>query len=733
MRTTRTTNDAIYDVFRDERDEACTRIVDALLRLESDPDALDGIAQEILRVAHGLKGAAFAAGFPITARFVHDLETCVSLLRRRGVPPDPIAVQALYDATDAIPKIVAGESGEVRVLDPHVATTFDALVAVFGSDVGLTPPELDERGTDEGGGSSDGSSSVRVPVGKLDRVLETAGELIAGRAVAAAFARTSETLVSNSSSLQRRIVDLAMSMRSLERSSGGEAIARARKSLEECAELATQLASEMSAYDDATRTERRVADTTLERLHDDVRALRLVPVGVAFGSFARLVRDVAAASEKSVEIVVEGSETEVDRDLLETVREAIAHLLRNAVVHGIESPAGRRAAAKPDKGRVTVSASTFGREARIEVVDDGGGIDPDAVASRAIEFGLTTSAEVTSFDAREKLELVFAPGFSTVDSVDSVAGRGVGLDAVRATASRLGGRVTVHSERGRGTRFVLELPVSRAAIDLVLVDASDALFAVPAAHVERIVRVEKKDVSRGDRGPSFEVDGRPVRIAHLSEVLGGRSKPLDDSLRPAILLRSASGSFAYIVDRILDHRQRLTKGLSEHLGSVPLVQGATVLADGTVVPILDVDGLVEASEGPAHDVVTSQESRAAVRKRRVLVVDDSITTRTLQKGILEAAGYDVVVATNGVEALEKLARGGIELVLSDVEMPKMDGIELAGRIKSDDRTKALPVVIVSSLGKPEDRERGLRAGADAYIAKGEFDQGALLETLRRLL
>jgi len=724
----------IEQIFREEREEASSRMVDALLRLESGSGSLEEETKEILRVAHGLKGAAFAAGFPTAARFLHDIETCVGRLRDGRAAVDSQSVQALYDAIDAIAPIVAAESGEARTVDPIVSASYEAMRSAFGDALELALPELTfDETVDAHDGHGDSGATVRIPVRKLDRVLETAGELIASRLVSSTRSRTSEGIVTNADELHRRLSELTGALRGLEKDVKGDAAIRLRRMMEDCVNQAQWLATETTTFDDALRVDRQAADGSLDRMHDEVRALRLVPVGTAFGSFARLVRDVATSVDKHVELFVEGAETEIDRDLLETVREAIAHLLRNAVVHGVESPADRKRAGKPDRGRIVLTASTFGREAHIDVRDDGRGIDAAAVSAHAVAMGLVAEEDAARLDSRAAMELLFAPGFSTAEEVGHVAGRGVGLDAVRSTANRLGGRVSVRSELGRGTKFSLDLPVSRAAVDLLLVRAGDETFAIPVSNVDRIVRIGKDQVAVGDSGPSFQIDGRPIRVFSLASIVGGKSTPLDEALRPAIVLRHGDATFAIVVEEIVDHRQRLTKALSEILGSLPLVQGVTVLSDGTVVPIVDIGGIaVAAIEGSASFAIASAAKIESAR-RRVLVVDDSITTRTLQKGILEAAGYEVIVATNGVEALEKLARGSIDLVLSDVEMPKMDGIELAGRIKANEKLKAIPVVIVSSLGKPEDRERGARAGADAYIAKGEFQQDALLSTLRRLI
>lgn len=722
----------ILHVFRDELDEGAAQMVDALLRVEANPESAAEPIREILRIAHGLKGAAFAAGLPRTARFVHDVETSVGSLIDSDRLGDASALQALYEAFDALAPHAAGEANDRDDVIRKPVAAHVSLAGTFGLELeDLSEPEPVVGSDGASGQAMDQGGSVRVAVGKLDRVLESASELAASRTAWAERANRAERMTEASTTLLGRLTELARQPR--ERESSHDRATAARRVVEECLEVARRLAADALAFEDEIRVGRQVDQGVLGRLQDDVRAMRLVPVGLAFASFARLVRDVSAEADRKVDLVVEGAETEVDRDLLETVREAVAHVLRNAVAHGIEAPAARVASGKSERGRVVVTASTHGRRARVEISDDGGGIDLEAVGRRAVALGLVDPEALPTLDDAARLELLFAPGFSTAESVSTYAGRGVGLDAVRTTAARLGGNVSVSTELGRGTRFVLELPVSRAAVELLLVESGGERFALPAASLVRILRVGRGNVAKADRGLALEVDGRPVRVFALADLLGGQSAPLDEIQRPTLLVRGHDGDVALVVDRVIDHRQCLTKSLGDHLEGLELVQGATVLADGEVVPVLDGEGLVSSAIRGSIDVRVVEDDRANRVKTRVLVVDDSITTRTLQKGILEAAGYEVVVATNGVEALERLAGGRIALVLSDVEMPKMDGIELATRIKSNEKTAKLPVVIVSSLGRAEDRERGLRAGADAYVVKGEFEQGALLETLRRLL
>jgi len=456
-------------------------------------------------------------------------------------------------------------------------------------------------------------------------------------------------------------------------------------------------------------------------------------VSGALAPFGRMVRDLGRGIGKQVGLRVVGGETEVDRDVLEAIKDPVMHLLRNAVDHGVETAEQRRKSGKPVEAPIEVRVRSRGGSLELEVADDGRGITSESVARVALERGLATAEQLSEMSEDSIRGFVFHDGFSTAREVSDVSGRGVGLAVVQSAVEKLGGRVALETNQGRGSCFKLVLPLNLATMRLLLVEAEAQTFAFPAAAVERVVRITPSAISLVDQGHAFELDGKPVPVFRLGENLGLESTPAQRERLIAVVLASSARRAAFIVDRIVDEQELVARSLGDHLKTLRNISGATVLSDGRVAPILNAGELLAgAISSRSGDFASSAEQRQQ-KSRRVLVVDDSVTTRTLEKSILEAAGYDVTVATDGVEALERLSRMSFDLVLSDVQMPRVDGLALVRAIRQDARLKALPVVLVSSLDSQEQRAAGLEAGADAYLSKGEFEQGLLLATLARFV
>ena len=481
---------------------------------------------------------------------------------------------------------------------------------------------------------------------------------------------------------------------------------------------------------DVRRLEHVAAD-----LHDSVRRLRLVPVGVALAGLPRLVRDTAAACGKQARLELVGDDTEVDRSVLEGISGALTHLVRNAVDHGLEGPAGRAAAGKPPVGTVTLRAREERGALILEVADDGAGIDVDAVRRRGVELGLVSAEQATAAG----LDLVFRPGFSTAGRITEVSGRGVGLDAVTATVESLQGSVALGTDPGSGTTFTVTLPLTLATTRSLLLRAGGHTLALPLATVSRVVRVDDEAVGRSGGRAALRGLGAPVALAELAAVLGlppgdgpaaGAPAPL------AVIAASGSTAAGVLVDEIRGEEEIVVTTLPAPLQRVRFTAGATILGTGEVVPVLHAGEVFRAAAGhlPAASAVAGAGAAAAPAGPKVVVVaDDSVTTRTLERVILESAGYEVRTAADGAQALALVQAGGCDAVVSDVQMPVLDGFALCERLRADARFRDLPVVLVTALGSRDDRERGVAVGADAYIVKGEFDQETLLATLRRLL
>lgn len=460
--------------------------------------------------------------------------------------------------------------------------------------------------------------------------------------------------------------------------------------------------------------ELETGEQLLDELQDSVIQMRTLPLSTITASFPRAIRDLATEEKKKVELSVSGDETQLDRVILTGISETIVHLLRNAVAHGIETPKEREAAKKSPIGRVELRAEPRGRMVAIQVVDDGRGVSPE-LASRARKEG-------------SLVEILAETGFSTAERVTEVAGRGVGLDAVKRHVESLGGDLEVQSEPGAGTEVTLLLPVTLALMRVLLLERGDHPFALPMTSVGRVVSVAET-TSLGDRR-ALDLEGQVVPLSDLAPLIGAAAPPLARR-PPAVVVESLGRRLALACDELLGEEEVVIKSLGAVLAETPGYLGAAILGDGRIALVLDPNRLLKA---PAEAMTLAQADHTEERAQaRVLVVDDQLSARELQRGILESAGYRVEVARDGREALRLVTElGDVEVVVTDVQMPVMDGFELLEAIRADEARGSLPVVIVTTLGDEASRRRGAEAGADAYIVKDEFDQRTMLETIERL-
>jgi two-component system, chemotaxis family, sensor kinase CheA len=457
----------------------------------------------------------------------------------------------------------------------------------------------------------------------------------------------------------------------------------------------------------------------LSELQDAALEMRMLPLSSITSRFPRVVRDLAVAEAKEVELHITGAETQVDRVLLEGLADAINHLLRNAIAHGVETPEARERAGKPRVARVTLHAEPRGDQVAIEVTDDGRGISTELSVEAARRGSL--------------VDVLAEAGFSTADKISTLAGRGVGLDAVKLQSESLGGRLELESAPGQGMRATLMLPVTLARFDALIVERGGQRFGVPIASVVEVVAVGA--ITNLDARPYLEVRGQAYPLSDLARTIHARVSDLAQ-VPQALLMGESAGRVAIVCDRTLGEEEVVVKSLGAMMTAVPGYLGAAILGDGGIMLILDPAYLVRNAARGSGAVQGGEAAAAPVLQAapRILVVDDQFIVREMERSILDAAGYRVRTACQGREALEAITSdGSFDLVVTDLQMPELDGLGLLAAIRSDPHHAMLPVVIVTSEGSDEDRRLGAEAGADAYIVKGEFDQQALLETVHRLV
>jgi chemotaxis protein histidine kinase CheA len=560
--------------------------------------------------------------------------------------------------------------------------------------------------------------SIRVNVEILDALGLLAGDLLVESARAGLRGEEVQALFERFSRLGDQLLKL---------NEHGHLEAAAR-------ELATRLENDLHLLrDDAFRFTRSHADGlntlhgNLTQMADHVAEARLVPLASVFEAFPRAARELAHAQSKHIEMVVENTNAGVDRSLVSDLRDALVHLMRNAIDHGIEGPDLRSTLGKPETGRVRLRARADGDMLHVEVEDDGRGIDPERLRAVAVQRRLLTEQQAANLSDREAMELLFRAGFSTRDEINETSGRGVGMDVVKKKVEALGGSVAVASRIGRGTTVSLRLPQSLALMRVLLIRMGDDVYGMPAADVEAVARFRPEDRLEIMGTLAVMHRGRPVTLSALGPLLGLNGGPRFDR-PPCVVVRHGEDRAALVVDGFVDEREVAVKPVGgDFMKGAPFVAGSAALEDGRIAVLLHVPDIMTEVRKLARPVTDG----AATRRLKVLLVDDSPIARATESALVRALGHTVEEAQDGEDGWTRLQADQYDLVLTDVQMPRLDGFSFTRRIKQSDYAK-VPVVILSSLASPEDKRRGLDAGADAYLIKGELGVESLALAIDRL-
>ena len=489
----------------------------------------------------------------------------------------------------------------------------------------------------------------------------------------------------------------------------------------------------LTQLDQSTAQYNMQLSTLADQLQDDISRMRMTPFETVIGGFQRVLRDLARDLGKQVQFDVIGAGVDIDKTVLDALRDPLLHLLRNAVDHGVEMPDVRERSGKSPVGHIQVIVEQRGSEIVIRVSDDGKGIDPNVVRVAITKNKILTESEAAALTDDEVRMYVFHPGLSTKQELTTLSGRGLGMDIVRDRVESLRGRVSLHSVMGEGTTTTINVPVSLTRIRCVLIQLGEQSFAIPSAMVIRMGEVNRDEVFTAEGREMLLINDRPTPLASLGSILDMATTNNDDVMK-IVTLQATDRIVTFEVDDLFSEQELVLKPLGPELARAPFVTGAALLGSGAVIIVLDVNDLVRQAIGttlPRRRVLITAPTTTQ-RRLRVLVVDDSITTRTLEKNILETAGFEVHVAMDGLEAWRMLPEHDFDVVISDVEMPNMNGLQLATQIKSS-QYRDVPIILLTSLAKPEQKEAGLRAGADAYLVKSRFDQGELLETIQAVL
>jgi two-component system chemotaxis sensor kinase CheA len=489
-------------------------------------------------------------------------------------------------------------------------------------------------------------------------------------------------------------------------------------------------------YEDSAKLE-----TVANELQSGIHSLRLLPFSTIFNLFPRTVRDLAKQQGKEVNLLLEGGDNSVDKRILEEMKDPLLHLLRNAIDHGIETPQERQKFGKPPTATIRLRGYQFGSTVSIEVSDDGRGLDVNAIKQAAMRQGIRSESELAQMSTAQIQALIFAPGFSTRTAVTEISGRGVGLDVVHDRVESLKGSIQVEFTPQKGCLFRITLNSSLFTTDALIVRVSEHPYAIPVQFVESMQLVSPQEVFTDGGSQTLSFEGESVSVAWLADLLGLRlqaptsTKALHAASKTlsCMILRIGSERLALLVDEILEQQDIVLRPQSQLLKRVRNISGATILGTGEVCMVLNPTDLFKSAHKAIISVTVQELARATQVKQKILLVEDSIPIRTQMKRILEAAGYEVTAAVDGEDGFNKLKGNTFAAVVSDVQMPNLDGLELVAKMRQLDQYKDLPVILVTTLASEEDKLQGHQVGANAYITKGDFEQGVLLDTLRSLI
>ena len=731
----------LREMFRAESLEHAQNIESGLIALERTPQSTP-LLDEVFREAHSLKGAARMLGLRDIQNLAHEIENLLDDARQGKLritsaevapqlqkldqiralvakavgasatpTPNETAPAAPDDAparTEATPAGRDAIGASTPLHDAHRPELNAGAVGLQNDDPDVSPPRPTDTMPVHGDFRID---TLRVESSRLDAVFRLSAELVVSKGHIAAWR----------SALEELIEDVAAFTPNQIRAENEQT--RLRASLDD---LRSRVNSDLARF-----------ETIVGELESGIRSLRLVPVSALLDQFPRMVHDLAHDSGKQISFRVEGASTVADKRIIEELKSPMMHLLRNCVDHGIESPQERLAAGKPASGTIEVLASQVPDAIIVTVKDDGRGIDLASIRNQAARRRMFTEDELRAMSDDEVRALILRPGFSTSRIITDVSGRGVGLDVVRASVERLRGSLSLESSPGKGTIMRMRLPVSLTATRAVLVHEWGQTYAIPAEDIAAVRRVRREELRIVEGRPCFYHDGQAVTPERLGRLLERGTEPAaQDGELHCVLLRSGTGLLALTVDTVTGIEEIVIKPNAEPLARVRNVSGFAILSSGQVCVVLNPSDLQRSIGLIARSASQSAQSVAGDAPKmvpRILLVEDSITTRTQERRILEAAGYDVETAVDGLDAWTKLSHARFDAVVSDINMPRMSGLELTEKIRAAAAHADLPVVLVTSRATEADRRRGLEVGADAYIAKPEFDQTLLLDSLARLL
>jgi two-component system sensor histidine kinase and response regulator WspE len=740
-------DDSMLELFRQETETQVAILNQGLLELEANPQSQEAL-ELLMRASHSIKGAARMVALDAIVHLAHRMEDCFVAAQNQIIPFGSDQIDVLLQSVDLLQALSQVSEGDLLAWIAEQSIAFDRCGEAIAT---LLPPDFVDRrsssivpvdqtsalsqSTNQDHVTVEASAApsdrvVRVTAENLNRIMGLAGESLVEANWLQPFADSFTALKVRQSELSRLLetIHAALANTAIDPDSQ-QVLNTARRKAQDCRELLTDRLGELELY--ARRT------TNLsDRLYREVIASHMRPFADGVQGFPRLVRDLSRQLNKQVKLEILGQSTPVDRDILKKLEAPLTHMIRNAVDHGIELPHEREAAGKPTEGTIRLEAFHRGGMLAITVSDDGRGTNLDQMRQRLVERNLVSPDAAAQLTEAELIEFLFLPGFSMAEQVTEISGRGVGLDVAKSMVQAVGGTIRATSQFRKGTSFHFQLPLTLSVVRTLMVEISHEPYAFPLARVDQIVKLDQTDIYTVEGRQYFTKDGQNIGLIAAHNVLElPEASPATEALC-VIVISDQANAYGLVVDRFLGERDLVVRPLDPRLGKVRDISASALMDDGSPVLIVDASDLVRSIDNMLNsgqfrpvDVNTAKRSE----RKRLLVVDDSITVREMTRKLLQNRGYDVDVAVNGMDAWTAIRSNQYDLVVSDIDMPRMNGIELVKQIKAHPKLNVLPVIIVSYRDRQDDRIQGMKAGADYYITKSSFHDDTLVNAVIDLI
>lgn len=738
----------MLDLFRTELDHNIRGLSDGLLALGDNVNDVK-ILENMMRASHSIKGAARLVGIDIVVKLAHAMEDCFVAAQTSKIVLDENSIDLALKCVDILKAIAqlssAEHAGWTETNGANVSSLIHALHSIkqgeklSASSAKATPAAHQDKTKSQAPGSEQAPAKhpesgnqdavVRVSATRINTLMSLAGEL----SVSSHWIRGYSDDMRNLKKKHNDLIDTIDRLRNvLEERHLTDLESNLLSSMQTRAEnYRESLTEQLINLDDFDRR----SSLLTRRMNHEIIASRMRPFRDATQGYKRMVRDISRSLNKKVALLIRGEDTQVDREILDKIEAPINHMIRNAIDHGIEMPQDRVNAGKPEQGTIILEAKHNAGRLSISVSDDGRGVDIEMLRRKVLDRNLVSKTMADNLSKSELLDFLFLPSFSTRDEVTELSGRGVGLDVVHSTLQELRGKLHANTELGQGMRIQMELPLTLSVMRCLLVTICNELYAFPLAAIHSLMRITKSDISSMEDKQYITINNKHVGLIHCAQILGMTGDAGQENI-PLVVIGDWNNLYGLVVDDLVGERNLALRPLHSRLGKIKDINAAALTDDGEPILIFDVDDLIQSIRSivSGKDIIKIGKGHGGdIAVKRVLVVDDSLTVREVEKKLLESRGYAVDIAIDGVDAWNTVRIGHYDLVISDVDMPRMNGIELVKLIKNDAALRNLPVMMVSYKDRAEDKQKGLEAGADYYLTKGSFHDETLLDAVKDLI